>query len=87
MPFPRISPDVDLCRLRRKMPTVQNVSKPMQCESEVVTFFTDGGALWPAFPEARVASWAVVQDTSPSLNSRHLSAQIALTKPARFSFF
>ena len=84
MPLPRTSPEIDLCRLLHKMPTVQNVSAPLPCDTEQVTFYTDGGALWPAFPEARVASWAVVQDISPTLESRHVSAQIALNTSTQY---
>ena len=31
--------------------------------SSAVTFYTDGGALFPADPDARISSWAVVADT------------------------
>ena len=52
-----------------------------------MTFYTDGGALWPTFPEARVASWSVVQDTSSSAFSKEVSAQVALAHPTVFPCF
>ena len=87
MPLPRLSPDVELCELLHRSPFVQNHPKPFPNNDGPTTFFTDGGGLFPQFPSARVASWAVIQDIAPNVQIRQAAAQKMLCDPGSFPGF
>ena len=50
-------------------------------------FFTDGGAIHPQIPSARVASWAVIQDVAPSHDIRKTSLDFAFGPEPHFPTF
>eukprot|EP00435_Cladocopium_sp_Y103_P065287 s404_g27.t1 len=63
VPLAHASPDVVL--QRAFLHSIQPVSDLVHYEAtQSVVFYTDGGAINPTDPDARLASWAVVSDTS-----------------------
>jgi hypothetical protein len=56
------------------------ISVEFSCPQNRHVYFTDGGCLRPAIPEARLASWAVVRDHTESFEHACAMTSIALFK-------
>jgi hypothetical protein len=63
IPIAQASPDLLLQRLFVKTITWEYPLVHFDADTQV-TFYTDGGAIHPTDPDARLASWAVVSDVS-----------------------
>ena len=64
LPLPRAPPNLELSNLLfATFPETHEV-QAFPTENTCVCFYVDGGAIYPQFKEARLASWAVVQDMS-----------------------
>eukprot|EP00438_Fugacium_kawagutii_P001979 Skav210047 [mRNA] locus=scaffold706:505896:511097:- [translate_table: standard] len=61
--------------------------QPVDVDRNVITFFTDGGALHTTDCLARLAGFSVVQDTSPDEAFFQASADFAFLRPPSFPSF
>ena len=64
IPLAHSSPEVVLQRAFLKTIKVEESDLPQFDAVNKITLYTDGGAINPSDPDARLASWAVVADTS-----------------------
>ena len=84
IPLARMSDDFEAVRLlKNNLPYADDV-KPAPSNDDRVYLFTDGGAIHPKYDAARLASWAVVQDTANNVQTRRSSADFAFTMPPKF---
>ena len=70
IPLPR---QHDMCILLRaylKLIKPPVIPVPFEVPEDTLRFFTDGGSIHPACASARIASWAVIQDTAGSDSQR-----------------
>ena len=89
LPVPRASPDADVCHvLFHNFPKCDDpVPFPFETVPNEVTFYTDGGAIHPQIPDARISSWAVVQDMSCCRNDRQAVADFAFGPSPKLPLF
>eukprot|EP00438_Fugacium_kawagutii_P032090 Skav202511 [mRNA] locus=scaffold1359:161060:165608:- [translate_table: standard] len=64
-----------------------DVPEPVDISREVVSFFTDGGALHTTDSRARIAGFSVVQDIGTSEGAFQQTADYAFSSPPRFPSF
>eukprot|EP00435_Cladocopium_sp_Y103_P032373 s3008_g8.t1 len=64
MPIPRLHDQVVMLRAFLKTVREPEIIAPRNCDIPVMRFFTDGGAKYPKSPDARIATWALIQDIS-----------------------
>eukprot|EP00438_Fugacium_kawagutii_P020276 Skav227633 [mRNA] locus=scaffold3692:113888:115465:- [translate_table: standard] len=64
-----------------------DVPEPVDISREVVSFFTDGGALHTTDSIARIAGFSVVQDIGTSERAFQQTADYAFSSPPRFPSF
>ena len=84
IPLPRKHDDSETFTLIQKTFSQPNDVQPFPVGSDTTIFFTDGGAIHPQYDVARLASWAVVQDTSDNLYHQRHAADFALCVPPKF---
>ena len=84
IPLARAAEDQELAlTVRNTFPVPMDV-KPFQVQADSTTFFTDGGAFFPQYEDARLASWAVVQDTATSIECQRRAADFAFCTEPRY---
>ena len=84
LPIPREFPEAETVNLLLKTFPQPQCFEPWDVRGNHVTFYTDGGAIHPQFPQAKLAAWSVVQDTSEDVVQRQCVAEIALNTHRRF---
>ena len=89
LPIPRASPQAELCHLLFHNFPKHDDPTPFSYEEvpSWVTFYTDGGAIHPQIPDARISSWAVVQDMSTGLSDRKAVADYAFGPSPKLPLF
>ena len=86
LPLPRLHDQVFL--FEQFLDTIQEKPIPELNNDDVkLRFFTDGGAICPTQPRARVASWSVIQDISKSEQQQKQVADFLLTPSPNFPLF
>ena len=84
IPLARTSDDADVAyTIRNSFPSPEDV-QPFPVQIDCTTFFTDGGAIHPQYEMARLASWAVVQDTAANVDCQKQAADLAFCVPPYF---
>lgn len=73
--------------MQRMEPPLPVPAVKPQPSPPVVTFFTDGGAINPCDPSARLAAWTFVQDVSNDSNSFTTTHAFAFCQPPKFPNF
>ena len=84
IPLARAADDFELCALIKQGFASPEQPKPFTCEGDQTTFFTDGGAINPQYADARIASWAVVQDIATDESMHKQAADLAFCQPPIF---
>lgn len=77
LPIPRQHPDVVVLRAWPSMIKVLDPPPIQRIQQGHCRFFTDGGAIHPRHPFARIASWSVVQDVAGCDTERRQSFDFA----------
>eukprot|EP00435_Cladocopium_sp_Y103_P060985 s320_g22.t1 len=87
MPMPRLHDQVTLLSTFLQTVRPPETVAPRNCDLTFMRFYTDGGAKYPTLPDARIATWAVVQDVS--VNESHLrkTADFLFLEPPQFPLF
>ena len=85
LPLPRLHDQVFL--FEQFLDTIQEKPIPELNNDVKLRFFTDGGAICPTQPRARVASWSVIQDISKSEQQQKQVADFLLTPSPNFPLF
>ena len=87
LPLPRLHPEVFL--LQHFLSMIQDVPipEPKRQNTVFMRFFTDGGAINPTCPMARIASWSVVEDLSMDETQQKSVADFAHTLQPHFPLF
>ena len=84
LPIAREYPDNEITSLILKSFPQPKTFEPWELPHDLVTFYTDGGALHPNFPQAKVAAWSVIQDTSENEIQRSNVATLAFMERRQF---
>eukprot|EP00435_Cladocopium_sp_Y103_P004600 s2444_g1.t1 len=87
MPIPRLHDKVLLLRAFLKTVRCPDVIAPRNCDLPTMRFFTDGGTKHPRSPDARIATWSVVQDISIDEGQQRSSADFLFLQPPQCPLF
>ena len=87
LPIPRCHDDLTAFRAFVNSVKVPEVVAPRNCDLSRMRFFTDGGARYPRYCDARIATWAVVQDISLDELQMKQAADYMFLNPPQFPKF
>ena len=87
MPVPRCHDEFTVFRAFVNSVKAPEAIPPRNCDIPHVRFFTDGGAQYPRHCNARIATWAVVQDTSLDEKQMRQAADFFFLVPPQFPKF
>ena len=88
LPLPRHHQQITLLRAFLQMTKPPEVPMPkLPTVGRTFRFFTDGGARFPTCPEARLATWSVIQDLSGQDTERRQVVDSLFTANPIFAYF
>ena len=87
LPIPRAHDQLTVFRAFVMSVKPQHVIAPRNCDLSFMRFFTDGSARYPRHDVARIATWAVVQDTSTCEQQMRQAADFLFLSPPQFPKF
>ena len=87
LPIPRCHDELTVFRAFVNSVKAPEVIPPRNCDIPHMRFFTDGGAKYPRHWNARIATWAVVQDVSLNESQIKQAADFLFLIPPQFPMF
>lgn len=87
LPIPRCHDELIVFRAFVNSVKAPEVIPPRNCDIPHMRFFTDGGAQYPRHCNARIATWAVVQDISLNETQIKQAADFVFLVPPQFPKF
>ena len=87
VPLPRLHNEVVVLRAFLQTVKFPQIPLPKVSDNHVYKFYTDGGSKQPRHMQARIATWAVVQDISNDDDHRKMAADFLFTDEPRFPLF